>query len=184
MFSFSFLLSRFCRLFASPFLGDLAKEDAADRLAACERLLASLQTEQATFSSGAKKTVVKSEDAMDESDDEEGVTGSKLAPTVLSANLCPSLSYALKRLTRGLASSRAGARQGFALALTEILAHMPVVQTEDVLAIVADQVKLSAKANKQVGTRHNTHTPAILFLLRFFLFIPSPELSLLMTVSW
>jgi DNA polymerase phi len=139
--------------------GDLAKEDASDRLAACQRLLQGLQSEQKSFlASGGDKhaaKVVKDEDEDD--DDEDGPTGSTLAPTVLPTNLCASLSYALKRLTRGLASSRAGARQGFALALTEILAHMPVVQTEDVLAIVADQVKLSSKANKQVGRGHTIY---------------------------
>jgi hypothetical protein len=151
---------------------DLAKEDATERLAACERLLAGLQEEQKVYTAagGAKGKQVKKEDDMDtdeeedddkaEHDDEEG-TGAGLAPTVLSNALCPSLSYALKRLSRGLASSRAGARQGFALALTEILASMPIVQTEDVLAIVEDQVKLSAKANKQVSSD------------RFFLFFHS-----------
>lgn len=36
--------------------------------------------------------------------------------------------YVFKRLIRGLASGRAGARQGFALALTLLLAEIPAIR--------------------------------------------------------
>ena len=36
------------------------------------------------------------------------------------AGCCPDLNYTMKRLVRGLPSSREGARQGFALAMTEV----------------------------------------------------------------
>ena len=148
---------------------DLAKEDAADRAAACQVLLQSLSNEQTKYiaSGGDKKAEVaaiakaklKAEEGEEEdaAGDDEHEADSPLTNTALPTNLCPSLAYALKRLTRGLASSRAGARQGFALALTEILTNFSVVRTEDVLNIVADQIKLSSKANKQVTNR--THSP-------------------------
>ena len=55
----------------------------------------------------------------------------------------------------------------------QILTHFPVVQTEDVLNIVADQIKLSAKANKQVSG--DTHASALFF---FFPSLFSPPSSL------
>eukprot|EP01125_Pyxidicula_operculata_P012838 TRINITY_DN4231_c0_g1_i1.p1 TRINITY_DN4231_c0_g1~~TRINITY_DN4231_c0_g1_i1.p1 ORF type:complete len:1287 (+),score=379.66 TRINITY_DN4231_c0_g1_i1:74-3934(+) len=52
---------------------------------------------------------------------------SKYTDVEKSGNIyCPELVYTLDRLTKGLSSSRDGARQGFALALTEIL-RFPVV---------------------------------------------------------
>ena len=39
----------------------------------------------------------------------------------LNANCAPDMAYALKRLIRGLPSGRQGARQGFAVTLTEVL---------------------------------------------------------------
>jgi len=40
------------------------------------------------------------------------------------------MSYCLKRLVRGLASSREGARQGFAMALTEVSYHLSPPQVD------------------------------------------------------
>ena len=110
---------------------DLAKEEAGERAAACQLLLSSLAAEQQSYlaSGGAKKAAaaaaakakLKAEDSMDDDDDDgEHEADAPLTNTVLPTTICPSLAYALKRLTRGLASSRAGARQGFALALTEV----------------------------------------------------------------
>ncbi|KAL7313927.1 DNA-directed DNA polymerase [Mucor circinelloides] len=51
--------------------------------------------------------------------------------------LCASdVSYAVRRLLRGLPSSRQGARQGFSLALTELLAIVDVVSTKLVLDLL------------------------------------------------
>lgn len=46
---------------------------------------------------------------------------------------CADLTYAVNRLTRGLSSNRAAARQGFALALTEVLRIFPNVSIKDVV---------------------------------------------------
>ncbi|KAG2210865.1 hypothetical protein INT47_000019 [Mucor saturninus] len=51
--------------------------------------------------------------------------------------LCASdVSYAVRRLLRGLPSSRQGARQGFSLALTELLAIVDIISTKLVLDLL------------------------------------------------
>ncbi|KAI7903361.1 DNA polymerase phi-domain-containing protein [Cokeromyces recurvatus] len=51
--------------------------------------------------------------------------------------LCASdVSYAVRRLLRGLSSSRQGARQGFSLALTELLAMVDLIATKLVLDLL------------------------------------------------
>ena len=64
--------------------------------------------------------------------------------TANSATLLPLQSYALKRLARGLASSRHGARQGFALALTQLLTQIPAIETEEVLKLLSEELKTSS----------------------------------------
>ncbi len=46
-------------------------------------------------------------------------------------DMCGDLTYSLKRLARGLASSREGARHGFALALTSVLRTQNSVNTDE-----------------------------------------------------
>ena len=47
--------------------------------------------------------------------------------------MCENLAYAVERLVRGLSSHREGARQGFAVCLTEVSAYSYyTVTTEDV----------------------------------------------------
>jgi DNA polymerase phi len=71
---------------------------------------------------------------------------------------CPELGYALSRLVRGLASNREGARQGFVLALTEILRHIDQIQTQDVIdeilkhhAIKGSNLKRGEEKEKLLG---------------------------------
>ncbi|OMJ24565.1 DNA polymerase V [Smittium culicis] len=49
-----------------------------------------------------------------------------------AADVC----YALKRLIKGLTSSRDAARQGFSIVLTELLAQIPVITAEIVISII------------------------------------------------
>ncbi|KAJ3352259.1 DNA-directed DNA polymerase, partial [Kappamyces sp. JEL0680] len=58
------------------------------------------------------------------------------------------VSYALKRLLRGLSSSRDGARQGFSVALTELLTLIPMLPTALVLELLHD---ISEKNGKKTG---------------------------------
>ncbi len=63
--------------------------------------------------------------------------------------LCPSLTYSLKRLVRGLASSRAGARQGFSLALTELLLTFSIIPTSELLSLVDQNITLGSAGNQE-----------------------------------
>ena len=54
--------------------------------------------------------------------------------------------YGLKRLVRGLASGRQGARQGCALALTHLLPAVPRLPITQVLAVMASELEVSGQA--------------------------------------
>ncbi|KAI9026846.1 DNA polymerase phi-domain-containing protein [Hyaloraphidium curvatum] len=76
----------------------------------------------------------------DESEEESGadaVAKAKKAERTLDALCAPDVSYSVKRLIRGLPSSREGARQGFAVALTELLAKLPYLSLGTVLDLLA-----------------------------------------------
>jgi DNA polymerase phi len=52
-----------------------------------------------------------------------------------SGDHCPELQYTVKRLCKGLASSRDGARQGFATVLTEVIIFMTNLASHQLIAI-------------------------------------------------
>ncbi|XP_033115971.1 myb-binding protein 1A-like protein [Anneissia japonica] len=62
--------------------------------------------------------------------------------------LCEDVIYALQRLVKGLASSRQGARQGYATALAELLALLPVISLKEVFVLIKNH--LHSKTSKQV----------------------------------
>ncbi|KAF7729634.1 DNA-directed DNA polymerase [Apophysomyces ossiformis] len=98
---------------------DLASFDPNVRQTAAQSLIRSL----AEFQSTHEQTLENKEDVAD--------TEEKLDA------LCASdVSYAVRRLLRGLPSSRQGARQGFSLALTELLAIMDIVSAKLVLDLL------------------------------------------------
>ncbi|RUP38411.1 hypothetical protein BC936DRAFT_138399 [Jimgerdemannia flammicorona] len=104
-----------------PLYWDLASVDPQVRENAANSLITSL----ANFQNAHKMTVKDKWDDLLEWDDSE---------KRLDALSAPDVSYALRRLIRGLPSSRQGARQGFSLALTELLATMDFVTVK----LVAD----------------------------------------------
>eukprot|EP00850_Spirogloea_muscicola_P003391 SM000013S26560 [mRNA] locus=s13:1161056:1167347:+ [translate_table: standard] len=61
---------------------------------------------------------------------------------------CPAAGYALRRLVRGLASSRQGARQGFALALTLAAEALPAARAPALVALVAAHLELPSASSK------------------------------------
>jgi DNA polymerase phi len=79
------------------FYWDLASNDPVKRQKSCVALTKTLAKFQANFS---PKTINTLED--------------------IKTECAPDVAYALKRLMRGLSSSRDGARQGFSVALTEV----------------------------------------------------------------
>ncbi|KNC81981.1 hypothetical protein SARC_05730 [Sphaeroforma arctica JP610] len=58
------------------------------------------------------------------------------AQTSTENAVCSDVDYCLKRLIRGTASSRLAARQGFVVALTELLVAFPMVKIQDVLDLM------------------------------------------------
>ena len=61
------------------------------------------------------------------------------------------LSYTLSRLVKGLASSRKAARQGFAMALTEIILMFDTVTVEDVINYMKDSLAVTKSSSSQVN---------------------------------
>jgi DNA polymerase phi len=86
-----------------PLYWDLASLDPQTRTTAARTLISTLATFQTAFEESGGKT-----DATENDEDS------------LEATCAPDVSYALKRLIRGLPSSREAARQGYSLALTEV----------------------------------------------------------------
>ena len=76
-----------------------------------------------------------------------------------SAHVCPpllqeDLQYCVERLVRGLGSNRKGARQGFSIALTEVLASFPQQVTPgEVLSLVEKHLQPSGGAKAEVRGR-------------------------------
>jgi DNA polymerase phi len=60
------------------------------------------------------------------------------------------LSYTLKRLIKGLASSRKAARQGFAMALTEIILMFDTITVEDIINFMKDSLTVTKSSSSQV----------------------------------
>ncbi|KAJ1639882.1 hypothetical protein T492DRAFT_855890 [Pavlovales sp. CCMP2436] len=65
------------------------------------------------------------------------------------AELSPELAYALGRLIKGLASSRDCARQGFALALAQLLRAFPAVTPARVLDETDKELQAGSKEREQ-----------------------------------
>lgn len=102
---------------STPFLESfqgLANVNQADRVQALHTLLNHLKTVQSLAEESSAKL-------------------GTLPADVSLRICCGDLTYAVNRLTKGLASSRAAARQGFALALTEVLRVFPNVPIKDVV---------------------------------------------------
>ncbi|KDN45766.1 hypothetical protein K437DRAFT_246994 [Tilletiaria anomala UBC 951] len=70
---------------------------------------------------------------------------------VLETEIPTEISYAIKRLLRGLASPRQSSRLGFATALTELLCKLPsgLLGPDDVLTLLLHYTKIEGKASGQ-----------------------------------
>eukprot|EP00961_Rhodomonas_salina_P242126 3270859-Rhodomonas_salina.1 len=64
-------------------------------------------------------------------------------------DLCDDLVYTIKRLVRGLASSREGARHGFSLALTLALRTFPVMRAKPVFALILELLQVKAESKQE-----------------------------------
>jgi DNA polymerase phi len=120
-----------------PFFWDLASSSKSTRLNASADLVSSLQSFQSTFTASQPNGLDSDDEAEEDSEDDEEsgeeVDGSddedengesdaeaKLLDKRLGKQNAEDVVYSVKRLVRGLASSRESSRLGFAVALTEV----------------------------------------------------------------
>ncbi|CAN8251658.1 unnamed protein product [Cochlearia groenlandica] len=64
-------------------------------------------------------------------------------------NCAPQLRYALRRLVRGVSSSRECARQGFALGLTLVVSLIPSISVESLLKLISEFLSVSSSMKGQ-----------------------------------
>nr|CAD1824327.1 unnamed protein product [Ananas comosus var. bracteatus] len=64
-------------------------------------------------------------------------------------NCSPSLRYAIRRLIRGVSSSRECARQGFALGLTLVAGTFPVIKVEVLMKLIVEMLEVSSSMKRQ-----------------------------------
>ncbi|EXC33021.1 DNA polymerase V [Morus notabilis] len=116
---------------------DLASSDASVREAAAEALVMELQDVQKAY------------DRLENKDSVEG--GLKLeAEKEDGLNECaPSLRYAIRRLIRGVSSSRECARQGFALGLTLLVGTIPSIKVDSLLKLIVDLLEITSSMKGQ-----------------------------------
>lgn len=116
---------------------DLASADSAVREAAVEKMVTELQEVQKAYDrlenkelvEGGLKLEAKKDDGLD--------------------NCASSLRYAVRRLIRGVSSSRECARQGFALGLTALLATIPSIKVDSVLKLIVNLLEVSSSMKGQ-----------------------------------
>ncbi|KAN0066282.1 DNA-directed DNA polymerase [Thecaphora frezii] len=128
----------------------LASASKQDRLSSSDKLITDLLDQQGALASSSKVTIESTEEAdpnVKQLDEALGVTGStdpllvpdeaaQLAEELIGNRNAADLSYALKRLIRGLASPRENSRLGFAVALTELLSKLESLRSQEILALI------------------------------------------------
>ncbi|VAI43275.1 myb-binding protein 1A-like protein [Triticum dicoccoides] len=120
---------------------DLASPEASLREAAAEALVAELRDVQRAYE--------KEKAAREEGEEEEA--GERDGPSQMEAekedgldNCAPAVRYAIRRLIRGISSSREFARQGFALGLAAVLQSIKAVSVEAVMKLIPTLLEYSA----------------------------------------
>lgn len=116
---------------------DLASSDASKREAAAERLMVELQEVQKAYDKvgtgevgqGGFKLEADKDDGLDE--------------------CAPSVRYAVRRLIRGVSSSRECARQGFALGLTLLISTNSKIRVDSLLKLIVDSLEVSSSMKGQ-----------------------------------
>ncbi|KAL4179938.1 hypothetical protein AMTRI_Chr13g122650 [Amborella trichopoda] len=84
-------------------------------------------------------------------------------------NCAPSLRYALRRLIRGVSSSRECARQGFALGLTIVIASIPSIKVDSLLKLIDELLEVSSSMKGQLPAQAlSTHVLEASLLKEWF----------------
>ncbi|RZC61830.1 hypothetical protein C5167_023587 [Papaver somniferum] len=115
---------------------DLAAVDSSIREAATETLVTELRDVQKEYNLAEKKG---------------GDDGSQLEAEKKDGldNCASSLRYAIRRLIRGVSSSRECARQGFALGLTVVLKTIPDVKLDALMKLIRDILEVNSSMKGQ-----------------------------------
>ncbi|KAF8013874.1 hypothetical protein BT93_I1667 [Corymbia citriodora subsp. variegata] len=117
--------------------GDLASADASVREAAVETLVTELRAVQKAYDRLEEKELVDV-GAKLEAEKDDGLK-----------DCAPSVKYAVRRLIRGVSSSRECARQGFSLGLTLLVSAVPTIRVESLLKLSVDLLEVSSSMKGQ-----------------------------------
>ncbi|KAL6629791.1 hypothetical protein ACP70R_029556 [Stipagrostis hirtigluma subsp. patula] len=116
---------------------DLASPEASAREAAAEALVAELKEVQKAYEKGARKGEREVRDgdgsSQMEAEKDDGLD-----------NCAPSVRYAIRRLIRGISSSREFARQGFALGLAAVLESIRAISVEAIMKLIPNLLEYSS----------------------------------------
>ncbi|GMI88325.1 hypothetical protein like AT5G64420 [Hibiscus trionum] len=116
---------------------DLASADSSVREAAVETMVSELQEVQKAFDRLENKELV------------EGVLKLEAQKDDGLDNCASSLRYAVRRLIRGVSSSRECVRQGFALGLTALVATIPSIKVDSLLKLIVNLLEVSSSMKGQ-----------------------------------
>lgn len=116
---------------------DLASADAPTRETAAEAMVTELCQVQEAYDRMETKEIVKG-GLLLEAEKDDGLN-----------DCAPALRYAVRRLIRGVSSSRECARPGFALALTLLVSRVSLIKVESFLKLVADSLEVSSSMKGQ-----------------------------------
>ncbi|KAI3981357.1 hypothetical protein MKX01_001802 [Papaver californicum] len=124
---------------------DLATVDVSIREAAVETLVKELGDVQKEY----KLTEKKKEDYGDGDDRDSQLEAEKKDGL---DNCASSLRYAIRRLTRGVSSSREFARPGFALGLSVVLSKIPDIKFDALMKLITDILEVNSSMKGQEAT--------------------------------
>ncbi|XP_073027646.1 uncharacterized protein [Primulina eburnea] len=116
---------------------DLAAADASIREAAAKVLARELSEIQNAYDKLENKDEVEDKSKL-EAEKDDGLN-----------NCAPSLRYAVRRLIRGVSSSRECARQGFALGLTTLVGTVTCIKLESLLKLIINLLEVSSSMKGQ-----------------------------------
>uniref|UniRef100_A0ACD5TCC4 Uncharacterized protein n=2 Tax=Avena sativa TaxID=4498 RepID=A0ACD5TCC4_AVESA len=116
---------------------DLASPEASLREAAAEALVAELREVQRAYEKSAR-------DEEEEAAEGDGASQMEAEKEDGLDNCAPAVRYAIRRLIRGISSSREFARQGFALGLTAVLESIQAISVEAVMKLIPSLLEYSA----------------------------------------
>ncbi|XVE93570.1 hypothetical protein REPUB_Repub01dG0206200 [Reevesia pubescens] len=116
---------------------DLALADSSVREAAVETMVRELQEVQKAYDKLENKDLVEGGLKL-EAQKDDGLD-----------NCASSLRYAVRRLIRGVSSSREFARQGFSLGLTALVATIPSIKVDSLLKLIVNLLEVSSSMKGQ-----------------------------------